>query len=294
MLSGKLGAKTLPVRNRKNCTPKHRPRRRFSQNFLHDPAIIKRIVAAINPKRGDRMVEIGPGLGALTQPLLERLRVLDAIELDRDLAQALQEKLRGKGELRVHNVDALRFDFRVLRARTAQLRVVGNLPYHISTPLLFKLLRYKTVIRDMHFMLQREVVDRMAATPGTSTYGRLSVMIQYDCDAEKLFTVGSGAFRPAPEVESALIRLTVRSVPSVAVADKAAFDHIVARAFSQRRKTIRNSLRELLNQTQMRASGVDPDLRPETLGSEDFAALSNAFTSGSRSNFGDRSEGKPV
>lgn len=280
MLSENLGAKAaLPMPKRDYFTQKHRPRRRFSQNFLHDPAIIKRIVAAIDPKPEDRMVEIGPGLGALTQPLLERLRVLHAIELDRDLAQALREELRGEGELRVHNVDALTFDFGALGARTGKLRIVGNLPYHISTPLLFKLLRYKTVIRDMHFMLQREVVERMAATPGTSAYGRLSVMTQYDCDAVKLFIVGSGAFKPAPEVESAMIRLTVRSVPSVAVADKATFDHIVARAFSQRRKTIRNSLRELLNQTQMRASGVDPGLRPETLNGEDFAALSNAFTS---------------
>ena len=282
------------MRKRDNLTRKHRPRRRFSQNFLHDPAIIKRILAAIDPKSEDRMVEIGPGLGALTQPLLERLGALDTIELDRDLAQALREKLRGKGELRVHTVDALAFDFGALGARTEKLRIVGNLPYHISTPLLFKLLRYKTLIRDMHFMLQREVVDRMAATPGTSAYGRLSVMTQYDCDAEKLFVVGSGAFRPAPEVESAMIRLTVRSVPSVAVADKAAFDRLVARAFSQRRKTIRNSLRGLLDQTQICASGIDPDMRPETLSGEDFAALSNTFTSESLSNLGDRSEAKPV
>jgi len=259
--------------------PPHRPRRRFAQNFLHDRGVIARIIAAIGPHPGGHIVEIGPGLGALTAPLLERAGSLDVIELDRDLAQRLDEEFGGRG-LRVRRADVLAVDFRSLAHGEERLRVVGNLPYNISTPVLFHLLGQRELIDDMHFMLQREVVERIVAGPGSRVYGRLSVMIRFACEAQKLFDVGAGAFRPAPRVASALLRLRVRRAPPVAVTDPALFAATVARCFAQRRKTLRNSLRAVLDQDSIRDAGVDPGARPETLDLEAFAALANRIGRG--------------
>lgn len=253
----------------------HRARKRFGQNFLHDPGVIQRIVAAIDPRPGQRLVEIGPGQGALTLPLLERAGSLDVIELDRDLIAPLQTLAAGRGELRVHNADALKFDFRSLARDGAPLRVVGNLPYNISTPLLFHLIAQADVIQDMHFMLQKEVVDRMAAAPGSGDYGRLSVMVQFYCEVTRLFTVGPGAFRPAPKVDSAVVRLIPRRSPVVDVHDPAVFAAVVNQAFSQRRKTLRNALKRMLSDEEIRAAGIDPGARPEELDLARFAALAN-------------------
>lgn len=249
-----------------------RARKRFGQNFLHDPGVIGRIIAAIAPAPGDHLVEIGPGHGALTQPLLASGGRLDVVELDRDLIAGLRQM--GHGRLIVHQGDALAFDFSTLVEPGERLRLVGNLPYNISTPLLFHLLEQPEVIADMHFMLQLEVVQRMAAGPGGGDYGRLSVMVQYRCRVEPLFRVGAGAFRPAPKVESAVVRLVPHRTPPVDVGDERLFARVVALAFSQRRKTLRNTLRGLLDESAIRAAGVDPGARPETLGLERFAALS--------------------
>ncbi len=258
----------------------HRPRKRFGQHFLHDPAVIRRIVAAIRPAPGDRLVEIGPGLGALTRPLLEAAGELDAIELDRDLLELLRVDCAGLGTLRIHRADALAFDFAELRGAGPPLRVAGNLPYNISTPLLFHLLAQAEHLRDLHFMLQKDVVDRMAAGPGEEAYGRLSVMLQYRCRIEPLFTVGPGAFRPPPRVWSAVVRLVPCETLPVAVRDEGRFAEVVRLAFGQRRKTLRNSLRELLDPGRIEAAGVDSGARPETLDLAAFAALSNAAASG--------------
>lgn len=251
----------------------HVPRKRFGQNFLHDPGVIARIVAAIAPKPGDHLVEIGPGLGALTTVLLPRVGAMDVVELDRDLIPRLTEQCSGLGTLRVHPVDALRFDFSQLAQDDGKLRVVGNLPYNISTPLLFHLFDHMTHIRDMFFMLQKEVVERMVAAPATEHYGRLSVMVQFHCAASKLFTVGSGAFQPAPKVESAVVHLVPHPHPPVPVTDYARFAKLVTQAFSQRRKTLRNALKGLLTDAQVRAAHVDPADRAERLGLADFARL---------------------
>jgi 16S rRNA (adenine1518-N6/adenine1519-N6)-dimethyltransferase len=252
----------------------HRPRKRFGQNFLHDPNIIRKIVAAIAPRPGDQLVEIGPGRGAITVPLLQAAGRLTAVELDRDLVAPLEERCTGMGVLSVVNQDALKTDFCSLAE--PPLRIVGNLPYNISTPLLFHLLGQSACIKDMHFMLQREVVQRMAARPGAAGYGRLTVMLQYRCEVEPLFTIGPRAFRPAPKVESAFVRLLPLSQPAVRVQDERLFAQVVRRAFSQRRKTIRNGLRGLLDEDAIRATGVDPGARAETLSLEAFAALARA------------------
>lgn len=254
----------------------HRPRKRFGQNFLHDPHVIAHIVAAIHPQPGEHLVEIGPGKGALTCPLLERTGELDVVELDRDLIPLLQQYCGNRGTLRIHNVDALRFDFTTLAEDGRPLRVVGNLPYNISTPLLFHLLAQARVIKDMHFMLQKEVVDRMAAAPGGGDYGRLGVMVQYHCAVERLFTVRSGAFTPAPKVDSAVVRLVPHERPPVAVQDEAMLAQVVSQAFAQRRKTIRNALKALLTQEEIAAAGVDPGARAEVLPLDAFARLSDA------------------
>jgi 16S rRNA (adenine1518-N6/adenine1519-N6)-dimethyltransferase len=250
----------------------HRARRRFGQNFLVDGSVVERIVAAIAPAAGDRIVEIGPGHGALTRPLLERLDCLDVVEIDRDLATALAESFPAQ-RLHVHLADALSFDFRVLGD---QLRVVGNLPYNISTPLLFHLARQVDCIRDCHFMLQLEVVERMAAQPGSRTYGRLSVMLQYRFAVERLFRVSAGAFRPIPKVESALVRMTPLRAGAQRARDEALFSALVAGAFSQRRKTLRNALGRWLTADGIERAGVDPSARPETLSVEQFVKLADA------------------
>ncbi len=255
----------------------HRPRKRFGQHFLHDVSVVARIVRAIGAKPGERVVEIGPGLGALTGALLQSCESLDVIELDRDLAAKLSAEHEGDTRLRVHTGDALDFDFRQLVSPGERLRVVGNLPYNVSTPLLFHLLDQAPIIADMHFMLQREVVDRLIAEPGGGDYGRLTVMVRLKCESEKLFDVGAGAFRPAPRVTSAFVRLRVRREPDVQLADLATFQRLVSHLFSRRRKTLRNSLRGQLSEAELEKLGIDPNARPETLDLAGFAVLANAL-----------------
>jgi 16S rRNA (adenine1518-N6/adenine1519-N6)-dimethyltransferase len=252
----------------------HKARKRFGQNFLHDAGIIQRIVHAISPQPDQRVVEIGPGQGAITLPLLDACGKLEVIELDRDLIQPLADMATGHGELIIHQQDALKFDFEAL-AGDGRLRVVGNLPYNISTPLLFHLIDQSHVIQDMHFMLQKEVVDRMAATPGNSDYGRLSVMIQYHCKVDPLFRVKSGAFTPAPKVDSAVVRLTPWQQPPAPLDDPASLALLVREAFSQRRKTLRNTLKRILPVESIEATGVDPGARPETITLKQYIALAN-------------------
>jgi 16S rRNA (adenine1518-N6/adenine1519-N6)-dimethyltransferase len=254
----------------------HRPRKRFGQHFLHDPGVIRRIVAAIAPEPGDRLIEIGPGLGALTLPLLERCGRLDVVELDRDVVPHLRAAAAGRGELVVHEADALRFDFAALAADGAPLRLAGNLPYNVSTPLLFHLLDARRVIRDMTFMLQREVVERMAAAPGSDAYGRLSVMLAAYTEVEPLFRVGPGAFRPPPKVDSAVVRLVPWREPPFPMPDPQRFATLVAAAFAQRRKTLRNALKAHAAESAMVAAGIDPQARAETLSAAQFGALAAA------------------
>jgi 16S rRNA (adenine1518-N6/adenine1519-N6)-dimethyltransferase len=249
-----------------------RPRRRFGQHFLHDPAVLGRIVDAIDPVRGDFIVEIGPGQGALTRPLLERLDHLTAIEIDRDLAAELSRAFI-PAKLSVVVADALAFDFSAVPAGT---RIVGNLPYNISTPLLFHLARHAGRLRDLHFMLQKEVVDRMVAKPSTPDYGRLSVMLQVRFAMKKLFNVAPGAFRPPPKVESAVVRLVpLRERPAC---DEALFEKMVREAFSARRKTLRNALP--LAPADYQALGIDPKLRPENLSPADYVRITQRLRSG--------------
>ena len=232
----------------------HRARKRFGQNFLHDAAIIDRIVGLIRPKAGDAMVEIGPGLGAMTGPLIEQLGRLHAVELDRDLIPRLKDRF---GEhLSIHEADALRFDFAALADELGPLRVVGNLPYNISTPLLFHLLASSGRIVDMHFMLQKEVVDRLCAEPGTGEYGRLTVCVAARAEARRLMKVGPGAFNPPPKVDSAIVRLVPRP-PPFEIKDLTRFDALVAAAFAQRRKTLNNTLKGVVNAEQFAAAGID-------------------------------------
>lgn len=241
---------------------RHRPRRRLGQHFLHDPGIISRIVDAIDPRPGQRVVEIGPGLGAITVPLLRMARRLEVVELDRDLAAALRERCAQEGELTVYEADALRFDFCSVLKPDTRLRLVGNLPYNISTPLLFHLFSQRDCIADMHFMLQKEVVQRMVARPGGKTYGRLTVMVAIHAAVQALFTIAPGAFTPPPKVESTFIRLTLKPLPDV---DLAIFAEIVAQAFSMRRKTLRNALKRLLTAEDIVAVGLSPSMRPENV-----------------------------
>lgn len=251
------------------------PRKRFGQNFLQDQSVIQHLLDVIAPRPGDALVEVGPGLGALTAPLLQRAKVLDVIELDRDLLQPLQQRCAGLGELRVHAADALRFDFATLAPAGTKLRIVGNLPYNISTPLLFHLLSQAQLVRDMHFMLQKEVVERLAAAPGTADYGRLSVMVQFHCAVQSLFIIGPQAFHPVPKVDSAVVRLVPYAVPPVEVRDIMAFGRVVKQAFAQRRKTLHNNFKGLLGDAQLRDIGIDPGWRAERLTLAQFAALSN-------------------
>jgi len=253
----------------------HRARKRFGQNFLHDPLVIDRIHAAIDARPGERLVEIGPGQGAITQGLLTRAGALDVIELDRDLIEPLRQRLGGLGELRIHNADALDFDLRTLADSEGALRLVGNLPYNISTPLLFHFLDQLDALQDMHLMLQKEVVDRIAAEPGDKTYGRLSVMIQSRCAAASLFRIGPGAFKPAPKVESAFLRLRpLRPLPHP-IDDPRLHGRIVAAAFGQRRKTLRNSLSGVVDLDIIEAAGIDPKRRAEELDVASYTRLAN-------------------
>jgi 16S rRNA (adenine1518-N6/adenine1519-N6)-dimethyltransferase len=259
-----------------------RARKRFGQHFLHDPQIIERIIACIGARPGEALLEIGPGQGALTAPLLAAAGELDVVEIDRDLAAALRRQHPEQSALRIHTADALEFDYGALaRERARPLRVVGNLPYNISTPLLFRLLAYSGSIRDMHFMLQKEVVERIVAVAGSKQYGRLGVMLAPRVHATRLMEIGPGAFRPAPRVWSAIVRLDVRpGLPSWAAEPH--FGAVVSAAFGQRRKTLRNALAGLLSAAQIRAAGIDPGARAETLEAEQFGQLALAVASGAR------------
>jgi 16S rRNA (adenine1518-N6/adenine1519-N6)-dimethyltransferase len=248
-----------------------RARKRFGQHFLHDPQVIARIVTAIDPQRGDALIEIGPGRGALTAPFLERVDQLTAIEIDRDLARALGERFGPRLKLIVG--DVLDVDFGALRAAGPALRVVGNLPYNISTPLLFHLLSQRAAIRDMYFMLQREVVERIVAAPGSKAYGRLTVMLAPWVRVESVLDVGPGAFKPAPKVHSAVVRITPLAEAAFPIGAAGRFEQIVRAAFSQRRKTLRNALKGVVEAERLVHLGIDPGLRPERLAPEQFALI---------------------
>jgi len=253
----------------------HAPRKRFGQNFLSDDHIIAKIVASISPQKKQVLIEIGPGQGALTLPLLQQIDTLTAIEIDRDLIALLQQK-SDASRLNIIAQDVLKVDFRnIYTEKQQKLRIIGNLPYNISTPLLFHLLKDADIISDMHFMLQKEVVDRMSAVPGNKDYGRLTVMIQYFCEVQKLFDVPPHAFYPAPKVTSAIVRLTPHQhLPNIAH-DHTRFRDMVRDAFNQRRKTLQNSLKHYFDAA-VWPSDIDPKARPETLSVAQFVRLANA------------------
>lgn len=251
----------------------HTARKRFGQNFLHDPVVIERIVKAINPKPTDILVEIGPGLGAITEPVAEKSGHLTVVELDRDLAQRLQEHPVLADKLTIYQADAMKFDFRQLLQPGKKLKVFGNLPYNISTPLLFHLFDYADDIENMHFMLQKEVVERMTAGHGSKTYGRLSVMTQFFCHAMPVVEVGPGAFKPAPKVDSAVVRLIPKSVSERQYVPVAVLNRVCLEAFNQRRKTLRNCFSNFASAEQIEALGIDPSLRPEQLPVSEFIRI---------------------
>jgi len=250
---------------------KHIAKKRFGQNFLTDQGVINSLVEAISPKADDLMVEIGPGLGALTKPLLQKLNMLHVVEVDRDIIAWMQKEY-ARNSITIHNSDALKFDFGSLGEN---LRVVGNLPYNISTPILFHLLDNVKHITDMHFMLQKEVVERMVAAPSTPAYGRLSVMLQYRLQMEYLFTVPPEAFDPAPKVESAFVRCVPHVKLPYVANDEALFAKVVTAAFGQRRKTLRNTLKGLLDDAGFTALNIDSQQRAENLGVAEFVAIAN-------------------
>ncbi|WP_269531753.1 16S rRNA (adenine(1518)-N(6)/adenine(1519)-N(6))-dimethyltransferase RsmA [Chitinimonas sp. BJYL2] len=256
----------------------HIPRKRFGQNFLEDQAVINDIISCIGPQASDAMVEIGPGLAALTAPLLAKLDVLHAVEIDRDIVARLQGRF-APGKLVIHNFDALKFDFGALATQLApggQIRLVGNLPYNISTPLLFHLASFAPQIADCHFMLQNEVVLRMVAEPGCADYGRLSVMLQYHFHMEKLLDVPPEAFNPPPKVDSAIVRMIPRPF-ELAVTDLAGLEKLVAQAFAQRRKTLRNNLKGLVSDALFAELEIDPTQRAENITVRDYVRLANAL-----------------
>jgi len=253
----------------------HRARKRFGQNFLVDHNIIDKIVAAIAPAPKQNLIEIGPGQGAITEPILAKCPQLNVVELDRDLIPLLEQKFQAYPEFHIHQGDALKTDFSQFYQTEQPLRIIGNLPYNISTPLLFHLLNFSDLIRDMYFMLQKEVVDRMAAGPGDKNYGRLSVMIQYRCQVQPLFRVPPTAFQPAPKVESAIVQLIPYAKPPFPADDLQLLSRLVRASFQQRRKTMRNTLKHMLNAEQLELLDLDLTLRPENLNVEDFVKLSN-------------------
>ncbi len=254
----------------------HRARKRFGQHFLHDQNVIESILRALDPRPGDNLIEIGPGQGALTFPLLKRCDALTAIELDRDLVPVLSRKAEDIGTLEVINADILEFELSSLPGNKVY-RLLGNLPYNISTPLMFHLLESVQQIKDMHFMVQKEVALRIVAEAGDANYGRLSVMLQYRCECQYLFDVAPDSFSPPPRVDSAVIRLIPLDKSEHDVGNFSHFSRIVQSAFSQRRKTISNSLKSLLDRETILACGIDPGLRAENLKLADFAKLSRAF-----------------
>lgn len=256
----------------------HIPRKRFGQHFLHDKHVIQHIVDCIYPKPDEHLVEIGPGQGALTVPILKIAEQLDVIELDWDLIPALRIRCLGKGALIVHQADALEFDFGTVRHGSEMLRVIGNLPYNISTPLIFHLLTFSDFIQDMHFMLQKEVVDRMAALPGDSAYGRLSVMVQYHCHVTALFNVSPGSFYPPPQVESSVVRLVPDRTQVHSAINYDHFAALVKMAFSHRRKTLRNCLKEMMTDADWEKTSINSRQRPEELSVTEYVGLSNLLT----------------
>ncbi len=256
---------------------KHRPRKRFGQNFLHDQQVIERIVASIAPLPTDLLLEIGPGQAALTTPLVASGAELHVLEIDRNLVAQLENKFAHTSNITIHSCDALRLDFSEITGGRP-FRLIGNLPYNISTPLIFHLLRWHELVTDMHFMLQKEVVDRMASGPGSKAYGRLSVMTQFRCKVTPLFDVQPKSFTPPPRVCSSVVRLQPLPTPAFEPGPGKSLEQVVAAAFSQRRKTLRNSLRSLLNAEQILTAGIDPGQRAEQLSLSQFAALARALS----------------
>ena len=253
----------------------HRAKKRFRQNFLVDTNVIEKIIHSINPEPEDHIIEIGPGLGALTQPLLTKLTRLDAIELDRDVIPELN-RLEGSERLHIHNIDVLAFDFTAFKKshfEHGKLRIIGNLPYNISTAVLFHLISHRNSIHDLHFMLQKEVVERIAANTGSQDYGRLSVMIQLYFKISPLFTVAPQCFRPVPKVESAIVRLAPKTTLAISHDEHDAFATLVRQAFSQRRKTLKNTLKGICSAEQIDSAGIDPGKRPQELAVEDYIRL---------------------
>jgi len=255
----------------------HRPRKRFGQNFLSDQGIIDRIIQALDPSAEDYLIEIGPGQGALTDQLIDQCAHLDVIEIDRDLAAEFSWRFDRKPNFSLHNADVLKFDFSSLPAPAQRYRVIGNLPYNISTPLLFHLFECRHLFRDMLFMLQLEVVERIAAQPGNRNYGRLSIMTQYYCEAKKLFKVPPDAFVPRPKVDSAIVRLTPRQEMTLKANDEKLLEKVVRTAFSQRRKTLQNTLKPLLDKSLLAALDIDGSRRPETLSLAEYVTITNAL-----------------
>jgi len=255
---------------------KHRARKRFGQNFLHDQQVIDRIIASIAPRPGDLLLEIGPGQGALTRPLIASGAELHVLEIDRDLVAQLEKKFAATDNITIHSGDALQVDFSEITGNRP-FRLIGNLPYNISTPLIFHLLNWHTLITDMHFMLQKEVVKRMASEPGSKAYGRLSVMTQFRCKVIPLFDVQPESFSPVPRVSSSIVRLEPLQTPPFEVGSDLNLRKVVAAAFSQRRKTLRNSLRNLFSAEQILSVGIEPGQRAEQLSLSQFAALARAL-----------------
>lgn len=254
---------------------KHKPRKRFGQNFLQNQSVIDNILRTFHPQPSDHVVEIGPGLGALTKPLLKVLNAMTAIEIDTDLQAYLTTIPEASLKLRLIGADALSYDYSQLGK---QLRIIGNLPYNISTPLLLHLLHYVSHIDDMHFMLQKEVVERLAAVPGNKTYGRLSVIVQYFCEVEQLFTVPSSAFYPQPKVESAIVHMIPYHISPYPEVPFEALERLVACAFSMRRKTLANNLKPLITANELLAIGIDPQLRPEQITVIDYVRIAKIIT----------------
>ncbi len=260
--------------HRGNSAFKNPAKKSLGQHFLHDRGVVDKLVLAIDPRPGDRIVEIGPGQGALTFPLLDRHGALTAIEFDRDLLVPLTAAAKAHGDLTLINADVMNVDFTAL-AEGTPFRLVGNLPYNLSSPILFHALDHAAAVRDMHFMLQKEVVDRMAAGPGSKVYGRLSVMLQAYCTVTALFMVPPGAFRPPPKVDSAVVRLVPRPPAQIGITDPRRFAEVVRAAFGQRRKTLRNALDSVCTIEQIVAAGIDPKSRAEQLEVADFVRLAN-------------------
>lgn len=255
---------------------KHIPRKRFGQNFLTDQLVLSQIIRAINPQPGDTMVEIGPGLAAMTQLLLEGVPQMHVVELDRDLVARLKKNFPAE-KLVVHEGDALKFDFSSIPVPEGKkLRVVGNLPYNISSPLLFHLAGIAPLVQDQHFMLQKEVVERMVAEPGSKAYGRLSVMLQWRYHMDLLFIVPPEAFDPPPKVDSAIVRMIPKS--DMLACEQANLEAVVTKAFSQRRKVVRNCVAGMFTEQQLLDAGIDPQARPETIALEQYVNLARLLS----------------